>query len=242
MDQHILKYGVDVFPPLNVRDETTRANDLFRELNTSWPEVFQELSFRPDTNEFQILSSFQMREGTAKMATVTLTPRGPAFAFPLRFGPLGMYEHKTEPEEVFLGSLAVIQEKFPGVQVLRVGLIRELVFSTGRTLSAPYLAHRYGTFPGAESRGGNTTISFRDDRCNIRVKIDTVEVRKQARLPATRQVMEEKLEYGLAVNFDVNNVEMTPQSISDIHRTLERANSLWPKDLLDFLNWRKATR
>lgn len=240
LEQHIVKYGMDVFPPFDFRTETTRAHELFRELQTNWPEFFQELSFRPESNQFQIVAAYGFPQGTAKLAALTFMPRGPVFAFPFKFGPFGECEHKNDPEEVFLKALAVIKRTVPGLQVLRLGLIRELVFATGGTPSAPYVTSRYGTFPGAEAKGGETVVSFRDDFCNIRVKIGTIEIRQEARHPTTKQVMAKDVRHGLAVNFDVSNVEMRPQADTEIERTIERANSLWPRDLLEFLNWRKG--
>lgn len=238
LEQHIVKFGVDLFPPLDVRDETTRANELFRELNTNWPTYFQELTFRPQSNEYGVWSTYEFPRGKARIPSLTFVPRGVVFTFPERLQPpLGDWRHQESYEELFLVALNQVTRVFPGRDVLRVGLIRELLFNVGQTPSGAYISSRFGEFPGAEPRGGEVLLTFQDDQCNIRVKITTVEIRRQAQLPATGQVMREELEFGLSVNFDVNNKEMRPQGPEQIRDTIIRAGSFWPKQLLEFLNW-----
>jgi hypothetical protein len=235
LQHHVVKYGLDVFPPLDVRTETTRPPDLFRSLHERWPGFYEELSFRPESNDFRILRSYQSQTATANVATFTLTQRGPVFTFPLCLDPLGEFNRDANLDEVFAGSLAETRRHFPGMQILRVGLVRELVFATGQASSIPYLSARFGGFPGAAPAGGNALLLFRDERCNIRVAIETIRIHRQARTP-TNQVLEDSSEYGLKVEFDVNNIDMRPQPESDIAVTLERAHSLWPRQLLEFLN------
>lgn len=239
IEQHIVKYGLDVFPPLDVREETTRAHELFRELRDKWSAFYQELAFRPESNKLSVRSSYLLKGNRIDFATLEFTPRGPVWAFPIKLpSPLGEVPLASAPEEVFWSSLSIIKATFPSIDVLRLGVVRELVFSTGDTSSVPFLACRYGTFPGADPRGGETLVSFRDDHCNIRVKVATIEIRQEARLAATQQLMTQQLQYGLQVQFDVNNIDMRAQSDVDLRVTMERASSLWPTDLLEFLNWR----
>ena len=239
LQHHVVRYGLDVFPPLDVRNEITRTHDLFQALQEKWPALYQEISFNPQASEFRILASFQFPSGRPKAPTLEFTPRGPVFRFPLLLPPpLGecQYEGREDLDAVFKESYNCIVGAFPGRQVLRAGLVREAVFSTGQDDPVPWLAPGQDAFPGAVAKGVDETTTFRDDRCNLRIKIQTIEIRRQAHVSATRQVLAEECEHGLQVEFDVNNIEMKPQSDSDIDLTLERAHSLWPDELIGYLN------
>lgn len=237
LQQHVVKYGFDVFPPLDVRNERARAFDLFAGLQENCPELFQEVNFRPDTGELTVMTSYQFGQSSAKTATLTLTPRGPVFAIPLRLpDPLGEISHKHDLDDVVMSALGKMRKSFPGLSVLRIGLIREVVFNTGKSDSIPFLARRFGCFRNTNPKGGNVTLTFQDDNCNVRVKIDTIEIRRQAQVKGSGHVLTDELSYGLQVMLDVNNIEMRPQEAHEIENTLVRAKGLWPKELLEFLN------
>ncbi len=240
LQQHVVRYGLDVLPPIDVRNETTRAHDLFRSFQERWSQFYQEFSFRPQSGELAILAAYGSNRGVVKIPTFTLTRRGPVLRFPLRLQDLGDFNQDQDLDEVFRGSLGLTRKTFPGLQIYRVGLVRELVFGTGQTPSIPYLSSRVGTFPGAAPRGGQILVAFRDSLCNIRVKVQTIEMRRVTRTP-TVHLLSDQPEYGLQVEFDVNNVEMKPQSDADLESTLQRAHSLWPKELLRFINWSETS-
>jgi len=239
LHQHVVRYGLDVFPPIDVRNEITRAHDLFQNLQEQWPDFYQEINFRPQSSEFRILTTYSLDGGSAKVPTFSLTNRGPVFRFPLRLHDLGDLNQDKDLDQILLGSLGLTRKTFPGLQILRIGLVRELVFGTGKTPSIPYISSRVGSFPGATPRGGNLLALFHDSRCNIRVRVQSIEIHRRARTP-TRQVLSDELEYGLQVEFDVNNIEMKPQSDTELETTLQRAHSLWPKGLLEYINWSKT--
>ncbi len=237
LEQHVVKYGLDVFPPLDMRTETTHAQDLFSSLREDLPELYQELSFAPDRNEFRIGATFTGKGGMTKYPTLVFTQKGPVFAFPCLFpDPIGRCTHKAELDDIFWQSFGLLRKNFPTVEVLRLGLINEAVFNTGKTNFVPYLAKRFGSFPGATLVGGRATLSFRDELCNVRVQLQTIEIHRQARAPATQHVVSQEMDFGVQVTLDVNNIEMKRQGESDIQSTLERAHSLWPKALLEFIN------
>ncbi len=238
LQHHVIKYGLNVFPQPDVRNERTRAHDLFQSLQEKWPRLYQELSFTPELNQFNILANFRFDRGQVKAPTLVFTQQGPVFAFPIRLpDPMGDFHHDHNLEEVFLGSLALLQKSFPGTQVLRVGLVRELMFEIGQTDPIPFLSERFGSFPNAESKGGTVKLTFRDGRCNINVAVETAIVQRQHRMHGARQPVSDEQCFGFKVTLDVNNVELRSQSPEDIEWTLKRADGLFPKALLQFMNW-----
>lgn len=237
LEHHVVKYGLDVFPPPDMRDDMTHAQDLFRSLREEWPDLYQDLSLSPERNEFRIEAAFSGKGKTARFPTLVFTRRGPVFAYPRRFPePIGQLLHKADLDDIFWKSFRLLRKNFPTIQVLRLGLVNEAVFNTRTTNFVPYLASRFGSFPGTKIVGGNVSLTFRDDRCNVRVKLETVEIRRQVQTAAVGRVASEEINFGLQVSLDVNNAEIRPQNESDILLTLERSHCLWPEALLQFIN------
>jgi hypothetical protein len=78
-------YGVDLFPPLDLGNETTRAQAFFAELRDHWPHLYANATI--GTTEFKISSSFQFGGGkNLSLDTFGVGPRGPTFIFPRRLG------------------------------------------------------------------------------------------------------------------------------------------------------------
>lgn len=239
LEHHVVKYGLDVFPPPDMRADMTHAQDLFHSLREEWPHLYQDLSLSPERNEFRIEATFSGQGKTARFPTLVFTARGPVFAYPLLFPkPIGQLNHKADFDDIFWKSFRLLKKSFPTIQVLRLGLINEAVFNTGKTNFVPYLASRFGSFPGAKIVGGSVSLTFQDERCNVRVKLETIEIRRQVQTAAVGRVVSEEINFGLQVSLDVNNIEIRPQNESDILLTLERGHCLWSEALLQFINSR----
>ncbi len=239
LEHHVVKYGLDVFPPPDMRADMTHAQDLFHSLREEWPHLYQDLSLSPERNEFRIEATFSGQGKTARFPTLVFTARGPVFAYPLLFPkPIGQLNHKADFDDIFWKSFRLLKKSFPTIQVLRLGLINEAVFNTGKTNFVPYLASRFGSFPGAKIVGGSVSLTFQDESCNVRVKLETIEIRRQVQTAAVGRVVSEVINFGLQVGLDVNNIEIRPQNESDILLTLERGHCLWSEALLQFINTR----
>jgi hypothetical protein len=235
--EHVVRYGVDIFPPVDFRTELTRAQDLFSRLHEKWPAYYRELDFAPENNQFRAFTTWSQAGGTARCPSLAIVPRGPVFMYPLRLPPpLGEIQHSLDLDGLFMDSLRQLRKTFPGREVLRAGLVRHLVFSTGRTSSVSYINSRFGTFLHSSPTGGEATITFQDGTCNLRARLSTTEIRHEQRLPLTGQVLQVESEYGIKVEFDVNNVQLRPMQEPEIGIVLQRAHSLWPKELIAFIN------
>lgn len=236
--QYLLRFGLDLFPPLELANEQFRAQSLYRALVESWPQFFAKLSL--SAGEFVISRRFPVGSAEAEVPAFTYTPRGPVVVMPIKlagYSVPGSDEHKLVAD--FQNILGIIRNVFPGREVLRIGLVRELVFSTGETRADPVLLPVSDEFGGARFIGGESQLVFRDSICNIRVHLKPGEIRQRLESPIGI-ARENHLAFGLNVEFDVNNVEMRPLQDADIAQVLERAKSLWPGALLDYLNRRAS--
>lgn len=204
-----------------------------------WEELFGKLT-ASDT-EFRISRDFTKFPGRPGLAipveTFVLTPRGPVFVVPLLLPePVGDTELTKTAVDRFHEVRRLFLSGFPDRKVLRVGMIRELLFRTGEAPHQHMLA-REASFSGAGLVGGRCLLVFRDHKCNIRLDFEPVEIKKTERLPVGTTV-EQSAGYGVRAQFDVNNFEIRPLGDADIDEVLERATSLWPDELLKYMNER----
>ncbi len=237
---HAAKFGIDIFPPVEIPDERTRLNMFYEEARQNWPNLYDQL-LASDT-EFKISKHFKKRPEIAgpsvPVDTFVLTNRGPVFVFPFVLPePAG----NTGLDRTFLEDFRSVRRLFfsrvAGRKLMRVGLIRELLFSTGETPCWEVLTAQT-SFSGAELAGGNSLIQYHDSKCNVRLQFAPVEILKATQLPVGQSV-QERAGYGLHVSLDVNNREIRPLEESDIEEILERASSFWPNQLLEFFEHRR---
>ncbi len=240
LDQHVATFGIDVFPAIEIPAERTRLNMFYEEAHNEWPDLFEGLM--ASDIEFRISKTFrrqpETRGGPAlPVHTLELTPRGPLVRFPLKLPmPIGVTNLEGAFRERFDAIRKLFFKHLPGRQLMRVGLVRDLVFSTSGQRCDPILAAA-SEFAGAQLQGGVCRFSYRDERCNILVQIDPVQAMTVTQLPVGATVSQHG-GYGLHVQLDVNNATIRPLADNDIDEIIERAVSFWPKKLVEYLNER----
>lgn len=230
---HFVKCGIDIYPLVEIPLERTRLNIFYEEARTRHPELCEQLV--ASDREFRISKEFQSPATPAaprlRVDTFAITHRGPVFTIPLRLpNPVGptaledrMFESFNAMRKLFFASLA---ER----KIMRVGIVRDLLFDTGQSSCERLLSDRR-TFAGAELKGGKSVLLYRDERCNLRLEFEPAEVMKSTRLPVGGEVTERQ-SFGLHVVLDVNNHQPKPLEEDDIEQVIARASSLWPDELL----------
>ena len=241
--QHVVKLGCDVYPPVVIRDERTRLNIFFEQIQNEYPNVYEQLV--ASNEKFEISKSYRTGPSSspANVPTFVLVePRGPVFVFPILLprelgGPTGLGE---EYLEIFANARRFFAHAFPGRKLMRVGLVRELLFQTGdwdcRDL--------FGTpmqLSGAEFFDGEAINGFRDDQCNVRISFKKRTLSKSVRTPIGQEHIE-SLGNFLLVKLDVNNFDARPLDDADVDGIIERARSLWPDPLLEYLKERSQSQ
>lgn len=239
---HVAKIGLDVYPPVEIANERTRLNMFYEEARHRWPDLFDRL-LSSDT-DFRISRGFRQDPNVhgplTTVDTFVLVPRGPVFIFPLLLpDPVGSTNLEEDYFRIFEEVRDLFLSALPGREILRLGLVRELLFKTETTNFRNVLGDT-STFSGAELIDGSLLLRYRDSKCNIRIQINPVEISTTTQLPIGRRV-ERHEGYGLQVHFDVNNHEIRPLGSSDIAEILERANGFWPDELLKYINERSSS-
>jgi hypothetical protein len=188
-------------------------------------------------SEFRISKRFTPPAPTAGPAfgvdTFVLTNRGPLFAFPLRLpDPVGETNLEARMQAAFNDMKALFFSAITERKVMRIGLIRDLMFDTGQSPCEGVLSDR-SEFAGARLKGGKRVLLYRDDLCNVRLTFEPAEVMKTTRLPVGTEVTERQ-SFGLHVVLDVNNHQPRPLNEADMNQVWERAAGFWPDDLLGY--------
>jgi hypothetical protein len=237
LTHHIVTFGIDVYPPIEITNERTRLNIFYEEARSTFPAIYDRLE--AGGNEFSISGDFPRKADSSgpalRVPTFALNYRGPVFSFPLKLtNPVGDTGLEASFSESFQKVRRLFFLRFPTSQVMRIGMIRELVFETGNTPTHSIL-RRGDEFAGATLQGGLCLCHYQDAKCNIRVTMEPVSLIKATKL-AIGPVVQEPTGFGLKVLFDVNSALPRPHGDADIQEVVERATSLWPEKLLDFLN------
>lgn len=233
---HVIKIGLDTYPSIQIPDVQTKLSVFADEVRNRWPRLFDKLEI--SSSEFVISKVFRAptdSRTTAIVPTFALAARGPVFVRPLLLPPpIG----EVGTEEEYIELLPDLRDTFlrcvGGPDCLRIGLIRELVFLTGQTACYDLLTSK-ASFAEATLIGGMGTYVYRNDTCNVRITLDAVQIGKTTQLPIGRTVTQPQ-GHGLKVILDVNNHELRALSDADMEQVLEFARSLWPGQMLEYIN------
>ncbi len=235
--EHVITFGMDIFPPLELAREQVRAQGLFQDVKELFPDLFQQLILS-DT-EFRIRRTISSPGRTITLDTLVWTPRGPVVTFCLRHSGSATGDLCTAEDAInwFNELREILFRDFPGRQILRIGLIREVIFSTGNAVCTPFLGTP-SEFAGTKLIGGTTLSAYADGTYNVRISYKPVETRERVRIAGSGQIVERHDSYGIQVTLDVNNRALRPLGDADIEGVIKRATSLWPAKLITFLNGR----
>ncbi len=231
---HIVKFGLDIFPPIDISIERTRLNIFEEEARNQLPKLVEK-HVGSDT-EFVLSKTFRAQSGSASASvpTFVLTDRGPVFIFPIQIPvPIGNTGLESDIPELFETFRGLFFKAIPGRDTLRFGMVRELIFDTGQELGVDLITPKEG-FAGATIANGRMQLTYKDQTYNHQITIATVQSGKETRL-GVGQTVREQVGHGLQVSFDVNNIELRSLNNDDISETIERATILWPDALLQYL-------
>lgn len=229
---------MDVYPPIEIRQERTRLNLFFEEGKADSHLKFLFGSLMSSDREFGVQGTFRQPEDDRQLShpTFVLTPRGPVFVFPLLLPPFGRTEITEPVHDLLIQCRDLFFRCVPNRKILRLGLVRDAVFSAGKT-DLLGLVGGNASLGGAALAGGVTQLAFADSKCNIGVGVALGQVGSAAQLPVG-VVVQESPSNAIHIHIDVNNHEIRPLTEADIDEILERAESLWPGAMLDFVNSR----
>lgn len=234
---HFALIGLDIYPPIEMKDERTRLNMFFEDARLRWSDLYVDSA--AGESEFKISKSFRENPAVQGPAipvdTFVMTHRGPVFVFPIHLpDPGGQTDFESRFRDLFNEVSSSLWSFLPGHKVLKVGLVREVTFLTGNN-DCTRIISQQSDWLGSKLAGGKRLIQYRDQKCNIRLEFSPVRIGKVTQLPIGTKV-QEPVGFGLQVKLDVNNAEVRELKDADIEEVLDRAIGFWPDELLEYLS------
>ena len=232
--QHDVTIGTDIFPAVTFADERTRLNMFAEKAIEKLPHLYEQLI--SGANEFKILKTIGSPPGeTTKKETLVITNRGPVFNFPVLIQNPSGQTLLDQPE--YRADFEMVSSMFfsmlTGKTIMRVGLLRSLFFFTEKTSHMNAFIHQT-EFVGASLQAGGCHATFADEGFNVQIRINPQRVVLANKMPIGATV-QKPLGYGVHVQIDVNNRIPRPLETADISAILDKADGIWPSDLLQFL-------
>jgi hypothetical protein len=236
ISQHIVKYGVDIRPPIVLEQDKAKLQDYCNALIEQFPQVFETLVAGP--KQLRIQKTFVLLDNKrAEMPTFVLTVRGPLFTFPQRLYIDGIQDLDIpQKDKIFRKALDELRAKFIDRAIPRIGVVHEFVFDTGQVDSVQILASSFKNDVWRQ-RTKNLRILLEtptEDK-NVNVEIRPTQLRRIAR--GVGNVGAQDMGFGIIVNVDINNRkiegDLTSAEVRDI---VAFANDYVPEEMIKFLN------
>jgi hypothetical protein len=234
ISQHIVKYGVDVRPPIVPEQEKTKMQDYCNWLIEQFPEVFETLLSGP--KQLQIQRTFELSNGKRiQIPTFVLTTRGPVFTFPQRIYIDQVHDLEiAQHGKIFRKALDELRAIFADRKVPRVGVVNEFVFDTGQINSLEIITSNLKSELWRQrAKNLRIIIEIPTDDKNTNLEIKPTYLRHTG----NGKVTTEDIRFGIIVNVDINNRQirenLTRAEITDI---CSFADDYIPEELIRFLN------
>lgn len=236
ISQHMVKYGVDIRPPIMLEQDKTKLQDYCNALIEQFPQVFETLIAGP--KQLRVQKTFVLSNNKrAEMPTFVLTARGPLFTFPQRLYIGGVQDLDIpQKDKIFRKALDELRSKFIDRAVPRVGVVHEFVFDTGQVDSVEILASTFKNDVWRQ-RTKNLRILLEtptEDK-NVNVEIRPTQLRRLAR--GGVNVPSQEMGFGIIVNVDINNRKIKGDlTSSEVRDIVAFAGDYIPEELIRFLN------
>jgi hypothetical protein len=238
VSQHVVKYGVDIRPPIVPEQDRTKLQDYGNWLVEQFPEVFETLLSGP--RQLRVQRTFILPNAKrVELPTFVLTNRGPVFTFPERLFIDRPHELDIpEKDRVFRKAFDELRTRFGDRTVPRVGVVHEFVFDTGFINSLDVVTSTLkNDLWRSKAKNLRILLEAPTDDKNVNIEIRPTFIQKAGQRGAPVSMPAEDVKYGIIVNVDINNQkvmgDLTKAEVSDI---LAFASDYIPEELIKFLN------
>lgn len=235
ISQHIVKYGVDMRPPVLPEQDRAKLQDFGNWLVAQFPEVFETLLVGP--RELRVQRTFLLPNAKrVELPTFVLTNRGPVFTFPERLYIDRPHELAIpDKDKIFRKAFDEIRARFPERAVPRVGVVHEFVFDTGHTNSLEVILSslKYELWR-EKAKSLRILLEAPTDDKNVNIELRPTHLQRAGQ---HNLASSEEMKFGIIVNVDINNRQvsgdLTKAEVTDI---LAFASDYVPDELIKFLN------
>jgi len=236
ISQHVVKYGVDMRPPVLPEQDRTKLQDYGNWLVEQFPEVFETLLLGP--RELRVQRTFLLPNAKRiELPTFVLTNRGPVFTFPERLYIDRPHElNVPDKDKIFRKAFDELRSRFAERAVPRVGVVHEFVFDAGFINSLDIVVSNLKNDLWRQKvKNLRLLIEMPTEDKNVNIEIRPTHLQRTG-TPGTT-LTQEDIKFGVIVNVDINNRQvsgdLTKAEVTDV---LAFASDYVPEELIKFLN------
>lgn len=235
ISQHIVKYGVDMRPPVLPDQDRAKLQDYGNWLVSQFPEVFETMLVGP--REVRVQRTFLLPNAKRiELPTFVLTNRGPVFTFPERLYIDRPHELAIpDKDKIFRKAFDELRSRFAERAVPRVGVVHEFVFDTELTDSLEVIASCLRHELWREKvKSLRILMEAPTDDKNVNIELRPTHLQRTGPYdPSAPQEMK----FGIIVNVDINNRQVTGDlTKAEVTDILAFASDYVPEELIKFLN------
>ncbi|MHC4517424.1 MAG: hypothetical protein ACYTAS_02440 [Planctomycetota bacterium] len=236
ISQHVVKYGVDMRPPISPEQDRTTLQDYGNWLVEQFPDVFETLLSGP--RELRVQRTFILpNTKRVELPTFVLTNRGPVFTFPERLFIDRAHELNIPGKDnIFRKAFEELRTRFPERTVPRVGVVHEFVFETGYVSSLDVVTSTLKHELWREKvKNLRIVMEAPTEGKNVNIQLRPTYLQRAAK--RNEAVPPDDMKFGIVVNVDINNQQMaTDMAKAQIDDVLDFASDYIPGELIRFLN------
>lgn len=236
VSQHVVKYGVDIRPPILPEQDRTKLQDYGNWLVEQFPDVFETLLSGP--RQLRVQRTFILpNTKRVELPTFVLTNRGPVFTFPERLYIDRPHELDIpEKDKIFRKAFDEMRARFAERTIPRVGVVHEFVFETGYINSLDVVASTLkNDLWRQKAKNVRVHIEAPIEGKNVNIEIRPTYLQRAGKHDAA--VSPEDMKFGVVVNVDINNQQMTGDlTKAEVTDILAFASDYIPEELIKFLN------
>lgn len=236
ISQHVVKYGVDMRPPVLPEQDRAKLQDYGNWLVEQFPEVFETLLLGP--RELRVQRTFLLPNAKRiELPTFVLTNRGPVFTFPERLYIDRPHELDVpDKDKIFRKAFDELRARFAERAVPRVGVVHEFVFDAGFINSLDIVVSNLKNDLWRQKvKNLRLLIEMPTEDKNVNIEIRPTHLQRTG-APGTT-LTQEDIKFGVIVNVDINNRQvsgdLTKAEVTDV---LAFASDYVPEELIKFLN------
>ena len=235
ISQHIVRYGVDIRPPIQPKQERGNLQDYCNWLIERFPQAFETLLSGPDKTAVQ-KSFFTSGNKRAELPTFAMTRRGPLYTFPVRLLVEKVEDFDIrEKNKIFRSAIDKFKETFAS-KIVRVGVVNEIIFDCGNINPVDIIANAISKEVWKEGLR-NIRIHLENPGGGCNVNIDLAPAYAQQVIRSTTGAKRKSIGFGISVRLDINNQKMTEELDKDmVAAILAFAEDYVPDKLVKFLN------
>jgi len=235
ISQHIVRYGANIRPPIQPKQEREKLQDYCNWLIERFPKVFETLLSGPDKTTVQ-KTFFTSSNKRVELPTFAMTRRGPLYTFPVRLLIENIEDFDIpERSKIFGSAIEKFKETFAS-KIVRVAVVHEMIFDCGNINPVQVIAGAISKEVWKEGiRSIRIHLENPGNGCNV--SIDLAPAYTQQVVRSAAGAKRKSIGFGISVRLEICNEKVTDDLDRDsVAAIVAFAEDYVPGKLASFLN------